>query len=281
MSRGRTGTFRPLPLAIALLLIFSLAPTRHTRFLSALRDPVTFLVQPVSHPLASLSRRLRPASESAPDDPRIAALEAERADLAARLARARRRIDDLERLVAELQAGYAVAPELEIRAFAAPVTGASSNASDFTLRVGAGAAQGVQAHSSVAVSAGFHLVGRVVQTGRASCLVRPITEPAAGWMEGLVMVDDPDLAYRGQFRAVGDGLLAGDMEQGAEGLEREQIVRLDDAAWPAGAQQLQIGRVVGVDRRPNGRLHVTIQPEIDPRRVSEVVLRVPVTEGAP
>jgi cell shape-determining protein MreC len=281
MSRGRSGTIRPLPLALAVLVILALAPTRFTRWIGALRDPVNFVIQPVSHPLATLSRNLRPAETGPADDPRVAALEAQREDLAARLARARQRIDDLERLVAELQAGYAVAPELEIRAFAAPVTGSSTNASDTALRIGAGTAQGVQPLSSVAVSGGFHLVGRVIEVGRASCLVLPITEERTGWIEALVMVDDPDLAFRGQFRPAGDGSLAGDMEQGARDIAPGQIVRLNDATWPAGAQQLQIGRVTEIERQPNGRLRVTLRPEIDPRRVSEVVLRVPVTEGAP
>jgi len=280
MSRGR-GTIRPLPLALVALALLSLAPTRFTSWVAHLRDPVEFVLRPISHPLAALSRNLRPASPEPAGDPRIAALETQREDLAARLARARQRIDDLERLIAELQAGYAVAPELDIRAFAAPVTGSSSNATDFTLRVGAGSAQGVLPQSSVAVSGGFHLVGRVVQVGRASCLVLPITEEATGWIEARVMVQDPDVSFRGQFRPTGDGALAGDMEQTARDIKPGQIVRLDDPTWPAGAQQLQVGRVVAAERQPNGRLRVTIRPEIDPRRVSEVVLRVPVAEDAP
>jgi hypothetical protein len=280
MSRGRHSTLKPFPVALLALLLLSLIPTRFSAWAGAVREPVTIVIEPVSRPLAWVSRRLRPAAPDAVSDPRFEAVSAERDDLAVRLARARSRVDDLERLVADLQRGLALAPELEIRAFAAPVTGMASNASGGAVRVGAGRREGVVEQVTVAVTRGVHLVGRVIDTETRSSMVLPITHPDTKWIEGRVMVDDPEEGWPCQLMPLGDGTLRGDLAENAAGVEAGQVVRLRDPSWPESAQMLVLGRVVAIDQSENLRLRITVRPEIDPRRVSEVVLRVPVQPEA-
>jgi hypothetical protein len=53
-----------------------------------------------------------------------------------------------------------------------------------------------------------------------------------------------------------------------------QVVRLRDEHWPASAQMHVLGRVESVEKKESAPLRsvVVVRPEIDPRRVSRVVI---------
>lgn len=275
MSRGAGGFLAPLPIALAILLLLALAPSRLTRWASALSGPANFVVLPISHPLLSFSRMLRSEAAGVSDDPQVEALQIQRDDLSLRLARARARVAELERLVGDLQGGLAVAPESGVRAFEAPVVSVTPSLESGLLRVGAGEREGVVAGASVAVARGVHLVGRVETVGARTCVVATLSAASTGWIEAQVMVDDPETGWACQLEPVGEGRLRGDMVADARDIRAGQTVRLADRSWPASAQMLVIGRVEEAIQRENGRWVVTVRPEIDAGRLGEVVLRVP------
>lgn len=278
MARRQPGRHRALLTVIAAALLLALAPTRWTRWVGWFQDPVAFLFTPISHPLMKMSRTLRPArGADSPDDPRLRELEVQTDQLRLRLRRKERRIAELERTIEQLQGGLAVTPRTPVRVLAAPVdvTARSSDLADRTLRVAAGRSRGVAPGRTVAVARGVHLVGRVVDVGARSCWVLPVTSPKAGWIEAIVITGDSlESSWACQIRADGQGALVGDVEAEASGVERGQLVRLDDETWPSGAQMLSLGRVEEVTTKENGRLQITVRPEIDVDRVGQVVLRI-------
>jgi cell shape-determining protein MreC len=284
VSRGAGGFLAPLPIALAILLLLALTPTRLTRWAGALSGPANFVVLPISHPLLAFSRMLRSEAAGVSEDPQIEALQIQRDDLALRLARARARVDELERLVGDLQGGLAVAPESGVRAFEAPVVSMTPSLEAGLLRIGAGEREGVVAGASVAVARGVHLVGRVESVDARTCVVAMLSAPSTGWIEALVMVDDPETGWGCQLEPISGGRLRGDMVADATGIRAGQTVRLADRSWPASAQMLVIGRVEEATQRENGRWVVTVRPVVDAGRLGEVVLRAPQRvedEGAP
>jgi cell shape-determining protein MreC len=280
MARLTFGPIAPLPLTLVALLLLALLPTRVTSWLGALRQPANFVVLPIAHPLLLLTRSMQENVMDDDPDPRIEAIRIERDDLAARLAQARTRIDELERLVQDLQGGLAVAPEESIRAFEAPIVGVSPNPDGGLLRVGAGAREGVVAGESVAVARGVHLIGRVQGVESRTCFVTTLSNQDLGWIFASVMVEDPDRGWRCQLRPIGQGRLQGEVVSDATGIAVGQTVRLQDNAWPASAQMLVLGRVSEVEQRQNGRIVITVQTEVDPSRLTEVVLRAPAPADA-
>lgn len=264
-------------LAVVIFLALSLAPARYSQWAGWASQPTAFIVQPIAHPVMRLTRWLLPEPRvRAADDPQLRELERQRDQAVLALRQTQLRVAQLERQVRDLQSGAPVAPVALVRQLWAPVTARSSNLSDGTIRIGAGAEQRVAPEVSVATARGVHLVGRVVQVEPRASWVLLFTNPRAGHIQAVVMTG-PTLAesFGCQIRGRGDGLLDGDMVADAVGVEIGQLVRLRDESWPAAAQMLILGRVVEVDRKENQRLVIVVKPEIPPDRVSEVVLRIP------
>lgn len=278
MRRGAFSPRRVLLLSVIALVILAVTPGRYTRWLGALRDPVAAAAAPASAPARWVAAWLRPATpRSLSGDPSVAAIELERDRALTLWRQSQVRIEELERLIVELQRGRALNPELDIVAVAAPIVGVSSDLTSGMLTARAGRDRGV-ARNTVVVVAGAHLVGRVTDAGARTSAVLPVTARATGWLRAVVDTGAPDRLPGATLRPAGDGqTLAGDLDADAAGVEVGQTVRLADDGWPKAAQALIVGRVISVGPKPNQplRLVVTVRPEFDLRRLSQVILLTP------
>lgn len=282
MRRRPSHHSRALLLAVIALTLLALAPSRLTGWARPLQDPAIVLVAPVAHSAAAVARLLRPATRgpAAPAELREIVLERDR--LQRRYLVALQRIEDLERRIESLQRGVPVEAELDVTPVVAPVMGGSSDPRDGVLMVRAGLAQGIQPRVSIAVAAGEHLVGRVVDVRQRHCYVLPLTRlPREEWVQGAVVTEDRPLGWLCQLRAVGDGTLRGDLEADAVGVEPGQLVRLNDPSWPQAAQMLTLGRIVQLTPKPDAplRMQIVVRPVVDIERVGEVILRTPAPQA--
>lgn len=277
MTTHRDSGGRALPVAIGVCAILALLPARFSRWTSWVADPVEFVVQPIAHPVMRLTRSLLPAEgEFRADSPEMRDVRRLYDEQTLALRQAELRIEQLQRQIRDLQSGVPVAPDARVRQLWAPVTARSSNLSDGTIRIGAGAGANVEPKVSVATARGVHLVGRVVDVQTRTSWVLPFNHPKAGHIEGVVLTGPTlDGSFGCQLLGRADGRLSGDLVGDAVGIEVGQVVRLRDETWPAAAQMLVIGRITEVDRKENGRLVIVVEPQIPPDRVSEVVLRIP------
>lgn len=277
-------------MAVIALFVLGLLPLRWLGWTSAFADLAQTVFLPVSDPISRTSHYLRPARRgegiSHADADRLLA---ER-DLALLIVEQLR--DDnarLRKLNADLQSGLDLNPTLFVRSLAAPVVGRASDPTSPLLTVRAGSHHGVAEWSTVAVVDGVQLVGRVVRVGWATCQVRPITHPASGGLDGVVMVR-PDLQLVCRLSPVGENKLRGPVEfaEPAPGedppeIEVGMVVRLRDETWPMSARMLEIGRVVSVDRNPAQPLRriIVVEPRASLDRVSQLVLRIPLAPSEP
>jgi rod shape-determining protein MreC len=278
MKRGRQSGIQPFPIVFGVLLLLAMTPTRWSGWVSIFREPVTFLVRPIADPLSRLSRPSSPER----DDPAMVEMERQRDELEQRLALSQNRIKELERLITDMQGGIALAPELSLEMLAAPVTGTTSSDGATLLRVGTGSREGVVTRATVAVVRGVYLIGRVVSVESRTSSVLPFTMRQSGLMRGLVMPGGDEESALRVFLEPGEGnILIGDMEASTvvEQVAVGRLVRLDDDEWPRSAQMLVVGRIESIETRENGRVMVRVRPEVDPTRVSNVVLRIPLQGG--
>ena len=281
MQRGPLSPRRLLPFIIMVLVVFALAPTSVVGWIEHARSPLEFVFTPVSHPVRELAERAAP--QDRPSDPRIADLEDRLSQEKLLRAQAEQRVERLRAMVADLQSGLTIAPDAPARSVWASITGVSPDPREGIIVAGRGERDGVLEGQTVAVARGVHLVGRVVSVSARSSRIIPITHPRAGLINAMVMTDDPTSGYAAQLIPMGDGVLTGELVAEAEGVEVGQTVRLADDAWPASSQMVVIGLVESVGRKDNLRVTVTVRPEFNVARVSEVVLRIPTAprEGTP
>ncbi len=282
MQRGPLSPRRLLPFIVMVLVVFALAPTSVVGWVENARDPLEFFFRPVAHPVRQLAAKAAPIDR--PSDPRIADLQ-ERVDQELLLrAQAEQRVERLRAMVADLQAGLTIAPNAPARSVWASIIAVSPDPREGIIVAGRGESDGVLAGQTVAVARGVHLVGRVVSVSARSSRIIPISHPRAGLINAMVMTDDPVAGFAAQLIAEGDGTLTGELVATAEGVAEGQTVRLADDAWPASSQMIVIGRVTSVGHKDNQRITVTVRPDFDVARVSEVVLRIPTeptSEGTP
>ncbi|MGD1915566.1 MAG: rod shape-determining protein MreC [Phycisphaerales bacterium] len=274
-----------LRITLVVLFILSVVPMRYTRWTTGFADVAVTISAPVSNAVRWVADPLtRPFRRSA--DPALA--EQYRQEL--EVARQRSldmelRVRQLERRVFELQRGAQLTPELGVRQIAAPVIGRFSEASSSALQVRAGTGRGV-VENAVAVVEGLQLLGRVERSTAAWSVVRPITDSAAGGIMALVMTADTlDSGIQCRLEPIGGGRLRGpatwvfeDSRQRPVEITTGMTVRLRDETWPRSAQMLIVGTVIEVSSAPDEptRTVVTVEPTVPLRRVSEVVLRVPI-----
>ena len=280
------------PLAVALLLIFSILPVRMTRWVSWFGGVAVAAVSPVAHPVTELSLWLSPgrsASELGSEDRRALVEESQRWERQYLLAQIT--IDDLRAKLAQVSGARSINPSVPVRPVSAPVIGVSSDPSaSSSLRVRAGASEGVS-RGDVVTDGVVQLLGRIDVVHGAYSEVRPITSRSMPPIKAALMLSDQsDRSLACLLRPQGDGTLRGDVEDPGDGPSPIDVgvgVRLLDDQWPESAQMLMIGRVVRVDRSPDQPLRkvVIVRPDRDLRQVTEVVIRVPepisVSEGAP
>ena len=274
MHRGPLSPKRLLPVALIALTGLALAPSGWTAsWVGWPRNPLQFVLTPVSHPI---SRFAASATQDDPeDDPRVADLTLQLDQERLRRAQAEQRIGQLDAIVRDLQAGLTIATDAPATSVWASIIGVSPDPRQGVIIAGRGSRDGILPGQTVAVARGVHLVGRVIDTDQRTARIIPITHPSAGFLDVTVMTDDPTAGFAAQVLATGDGTLTGELVAEAEGIEEGQMVRLSDVSWPASSQMVVVGRVTAVTQKDNQRLTVTVRPEFDIARVSEVVLRVP------
>lgn len=274
-----------LRLSLVLLFLLAIVPMRFTRWTTGFADVAVTVSAPVSNAVRWVADPLtRPFRRSA--DPALAEQYLQELEVARqRSLDLELKVRELERLVFELQRGADLMPELGVQQVAAPVIGRFSEASSKALQVRAGTGRGV-VENSVAVVEGLQLLGRVERVTGAWCVVRPITDQAAGGIMALVMTgEDLESGIQCRLEPAGGGRLEGPATWVFDETRRAPIeitvgmtVRLRDETWPRSAQMLVVGEVVEVSPAPDEptRTIITVAPTVPLERVSEVVLRVPI-----
>ncbi len=285
------ATRHTLSAAVAILVLLCVVPVRFLGWLEWPAHLPTTLVVPISHPLSIVGRWLAPARREQIDDAAVRALQLENERLKRLYLSQYEETKRYRELAEMLQRGRSLSTDVPVDLVAFPVVGVSSDTSSSLLTVRAGERDGVTPNT-VATVDGVQLVGKVDSVRGRTCTVRPITDPAVNRIGGRVMVTD--LGPEGlacSLEPIGDGRLRGDLEYLAPTPDRPAVpevvagmtVRLDDPAWPAGAQMLVIGTVERVERdeaQPQRRV-ITVRPTADLRRVSTVILRIPVEAPEP
>ena len=268
---SRNGSHQQLALLVTLAATVAVAfLPHHLRFgwQSDLARIVHVPMRPLTHPLNLVRGWLRPARAHPELDGVPAVAEEvlgrllEERDSAQRGERAAmQRVRELEEQLAEIQR----LPAEVFRTARVPVIA-------HVVRVATGGtlpgivevaiprrAEAIIRPGSIAVTGGVHLLGRA-EAGAAGgrCRVIPIVHPASGFVRGRVApADRPELGIPLQLEPIGmtgfrasnegsDEVFAGDIERRA-GVAVGDVVRLEDPAWPATAQQMILGRVVAIE----------------------------------
>lgn len=265
--------------AVVFLLVASVAPARWLAPNAWLGDLVGVVSAPVAQPARALGGWLTPASAREPQPEVVTQLQRQVDEYRTLYERARARNEDLLRQMEQLRLMVELNPSASTRLLYAPVIGAATDPSDPKLLIRAGRAQGVHPNDVVAVE-GVQLFGAVVDVSARTSWIRPVTSRAQGYVRGLIMIED-GRGVRCSLRPTGDGALRGDAahdETDPEASERiavGQTVRLDDPAWPGGAQMLVLGRVESVEPAPDSPLRrvVVVRPRVALDRVTEVIVR--------
>jgi len=278
-------------LAVLLLIALALAPSRVTRWLSFLRDPVMTILAPVSGPASALSIALRRGEGGAERE------ELELEEAANELAQYRDlyskaidRVTELESLVTELQRG--IHPLGGFRYTPLDATArVARDATAGTIEINRGRHHGVKAGTVALTPRTQQLIGIVTRVGLMTSTIEVVTQKRAETrlIRAVVMPEGPvDPAnFSGllncQIKAVGDGSFLTELTipvDEAAKIVPGQEVRLKDDQWPATAQMSLIGRVVRVeetaDKHPLHR-HLRIKPDFDSdlTRVNSMILHIP------
>ncbi len=288
-----------LPLAVSLLAILAVLPTRWTGWLNPVGGVLDVIVAPAQWPIAAGIRSVRSQVRGgglADADPLAAELRRETQRFEQLYLQALDENRRLTGLITSLQGGLAVAPGVRIHQVQADVIGLHADASTTLLKVKAGAASRVS-RESVAVFDGIHLVGRVVDVEPQISRVLPTTDRAAGKLDVLVMLGEApgsvagapgplDTALRCLLDPTGEGTLRGPVEvpPPRQDLPRPEVkpgmvVRLEGARWPAPARMLIVGVVERVEPAANGRPIIVVKPVFELRDLASVIIRSPASDG--
>lgn len=266
--------------SILVLLVLGLLPIRMTAWAGWFGDLLGTLVAPVSDPSARIARWIAPASPRSAQPEQVRRLEREKDELERLYRLERDEVARLRALITDLQSGASLYPDAKVRQVVAPVIASSSDRSSTVLRVRAGRSSGVQ-RGAIATTAGVQLVGRVQDAAERICHVVPITDPGAGSLGGMILLDATSAGPTCLLKPTGTGTLSGPVEDiGGIGprraIEPGMRVLLQDSAWPRAAQMLLIGVIEEVEPAPNQplRIIVTVRPALRLDRVGEVVLRM-------
>jgi len=281
MPRSATRAQRALWSAVGLTPVLAFMPAGWLRWTVVASDIVNVPIQPLADAGVRLGRLLRgPDGEGGEESEalrqRTEQLEATRVLLHA----ARLRIEALQEEIRHLQDARRFHQGVQIDPMFVRVTGRSPDRVRGPVRINAGSRHGVTP-GTVAVYRGVHLVGRVGDdVGRLSCRIVPITDPATGLMEAIILpADDPVAALadapRLQLVADGRGKLVGDLDRNLV-VQAGDVVRLSDPAWPDSAQGMILGTVERVEPKDLQPLHnqITVEPTFHAGGVASVTLKI-------
>jgi cell shape-determining protein MreC len=281
MARPATRSQRALWAAVGLTVVLGLLPAGWLRWTVVASDIINVPIQPLADAGVRLGRMLRgPDGEAGEESEavrrRTQELEATRVLLHA----ARLRIEALQEEIRHLQDARRFHQGAQIDPLFARVTGRSPDRGRGPVRINAGSRHGVTP-GTVAVYRGAHLIGRVGDdVGRLNCRIVPITDPATGLMEAIILpADDPAAeladAPRLQLVADGRGTLVGDLDRNRV-VQAGDVVRLSDPAWPDSAQGMILGYVMSVESKDLQPLHnqITVEPDFHAQEVASVTLKI-------
>jgi cell shape-determining protein MreC len=276
---------RAVVLTIVILCLLALTPVRFTGWINSFGNLAEMVFAPASHPVTILAHWVAPPRKDALSDDREEVVRQELERTRQAYLRLQLENDQLRRLVTDLQRGFSVQGSSTVRPLARPVVGNPSDLSGGMLVVRAGKSDGVTTNT-VATYDGMQLVGRVEKVTAKFSEVKPITARHAGRLDAVVMIDDNgEVMLPCSLTPDGKGALVGpvtvpDTPDPNAKLEVGQDVRLrfTDGSWPESSQMLLIGRVVEIGPAPDApiRRYITVEPLVDLRRISKVVLRIPV-----
>jgi cell shape-determining protein MreC len=258
-----------------------LLPARWLGWTALAADIVNVPIQPLADVGVRLGRVLRgPESEAAEESEALRRRTEELETTRALLHAARLRIEALQQEIRHLQDARRFHQGVQIDPVFVRVTGRSPDRGRGPVRINAGSRHGV-VPGTIAVYRGVHLIGRVADdVGRLSCRIVPITDPATGLMEAIILpADDPAAeladAPRLQFVADGRGALVGDLDRNLV-VEPGDVVRLADPSWADSAQGMILGTVASVEPKDLQPLlnSITVRPRFHAQRVASVTLKI-------
>ncbi len=295
-SRAQTQPIpgrRAIGFTIVILTLLALTPIGFTGWINSFGNLAKMVFAPASHPVTTIAHWVAPPRKNALSDDREEVVRKELERTRQAYLRLQIENEQLRRLVKDLQRGFSLQGSSSVRPLARPVVGNPSDLSGGTLVVRAGKSDGVTTNT-VATYDGMQLVGRVEKVTARFSEVKPITARHAGRLDAVVMIDaDGQVMLPCSLTPDGKGALVGpvtvpDTPDPNAQLEIGQDVRLrfTDGSWPESSQMLLIGRVVEIGPAPDSpiRRYITVEPLVDLRRISKVVLRIPVdtpSEGGP
>lgn len=267
-----------LPIAIAACLITSFLPLPWLGWTRWFSKQAWVVVAPITQPITMAVNAVFPERDRVGiGSEREQELLDEIERLRLRLYQAEQRAVELSTLADQLARGAAVQPEVEVVQLPRPRIGETGD----LLVIRAGTGEGLHAGTVVTAQA-VQVIGRVSDADARTSRVMPITARSAPRVSGVVVLDEA-VGRRASclLEPVGDGTLRGEVSPPDDGRADElaigQTVRLLDEQWPRHAQMLVIGEIERIEPSPTQPLRrlITVKPRVDPRRVREVIVRLP------
>lgn len=267
-----------LGVAAAITLLLGVAPARSIGWLSEVAAVVWIPLNPLAHAAAAGREWVRPAVDPSADPRNAAEVLRERDEfrgLAARLRLENERLEERLRLLE----GFGDPPPLpafrQISAVVLSVGGGGG-----TLRLNRGERHGVAA-GDVVLLPGDRLIGRIgAPVGWQTSEVVPAFSDPGGRVRARLEAAPGDLGMPLLLEPDGRGAWRSEADGGGPLVGRR--VRLDDPAWPSGAQGLLLGEV----RRERAmldkplRVEIEIAPIWSPGDLAAVAVRLPIDDPA-
>lgn len=282
LSFPKQRSLQPTCFGLACLLALVI-PATWQGWVTPVAGVAEVLVSPLAGPVSRLHRWLKPVPPP-PSDSRLAALENDNQELRTKLLQ---QLDENQRLRTLLEQARVRPADAAsgMNQLAAKVTGVSADVNSPSIFIRAGSQQGIDV-GTVATVQFAHLLGRVTGVRPRAATILPITAPASGNLDAVVLAKDVPGGLRTQLKPVGDGTLIGDVEDKLDPATQQPYqpapgdeVRLaDPSRWPMHAQMLMVGAVERVEPSPRQPLRklVVVRPIVgDLLKVSEVVVQIP------
>ena len=298
MARSGTRSQRAFAVAVGLMLTINLFfPTRwllHDLWLGLGPWPlvVASIVNVPVQPLSDFGVRLRnwlwlPGDPLAGESERVQFLADELEELRAITYAKQLTIEALQEEVRELQEARRLHQgTAQFGTVFARIISRSPDRAGGMVRLNAGSRHGVTA-GTVAVFRGGHMIGRVAgDVGGLSSWLIPITDPATGFVEVVILPAgelEPQMgkAPRVLLRPDGTGGLVGDLDRSFE-VSRGDIAVLSDPSWPLSGQGMKIGRLESVTASTAQPLleTVLVRPQFHAHRLGSVTLKIELADDA-